>query len=339
MTPFRYLRTRQGDDPVALLSTAGNGAFIAGGTTLVDLMKLGVENPSTLIDINSQPLAHIEDLADGGLRIGALARNSDVAHHVLVRKRYPMLSEALLSGASPQLRNMATVGGNIMQRTRCYYFRDLSFACNKRGPGSGCTAMESFNRIHAILGTSDQCVATNPSDMSVALVALDATLRLRGPNGERTVPFEQFHLVPGQTPYRETVLKPGELITAVDIPKSPIAAHSLYLKVRDRASYEFALASVALALEMSGGKIQSARVAFGGVATKPWRAHDVERVLTGQLASEDLFAKAARAAVEGAQPRRDNAFKVDLLQRTLIKGLRTLTALAVSGDGHRGGAQ
>jgi xanthine dehydrogenase YagS FAD-binding subunit len=267
MTPFRLVRSGPGDDVIALLAGKPDSAFIAGGTTLVDLMKLGVETPSELVDINPQPFSGIEELPDGGLRLGALARNSTVAQHELVRKRYPVLSQALLSGASPQLRNMATVGGNVLQRTRCYYFRDLAFACNKRIPGSGCPALEGFNRIHAILGGSDHCIATNPSDMNVALVALDSVVQLRGPRGERSVPFEQFHLVPGSTPERETVIEPGELITAVDIPKSSFAANSLYLKVRDRASYEFALASVALATEIADGKIRAARVALGGVAT------------------------------------------------------------------------
>ena len=339
MKQFQYVRSHPGDNVVALISGMPNGAFIAGGTTLVDLMKLGVEKPSELVDINTQPLAHIEELPDGGIRLGALARNSDVAHHQLVRTRYPVLSEALLSGATPQLRNMATVGGNILQRTRCYYFRDPSFACNKRVQGSGCPAMEGFNRIHAILGTSDQCIATNPSDMNVALIALDSVIRLRGRNGERSVPFEQFHLVPGATPQWETVLKRGELITAVDIPKSSFAANSLYLKVRDRASYEFALVSVALALEMADGKIRCARVAFGGVATTPWRAVNVEGVLTGEGPSEKLFERAAQVAVEGARTRGDNAFKVELLQRTLIKALRTMLARIANSDGHQGGTR
>jgi xanthine dehydrogenase YagS FAD-binding subunit len=235
-----------------------------------------------------------------------------------------VLAEALLSGASPQLRNMATVGGNIMQRTRCYYFRDVSFACNKRLPGSGCPALDGFNRIHAILGTSEDCIATNPSDMNVALTALDSMIRVSGLNGERTIPFEDFHLVPGESPQRETLLEKGELITAVDIPASSFAANSLYLKVRDRASYEFALASVALAIEMSDGRIANARMAFGGVATKPWRARNVEQVLTCSEPSDDLFERAAKAAAEGAQPRRDNAFKVELLQRAVAKALRML---------------
>jgi len=309
---------------MAALDATPNSAFLAGGTTLIDLMKLDVEQPSDVIDINPLPLDRIEALPGGGVRIGALARNSEVARHELIRTQYPVLAEALLSGASPQLRNMATVGGNIMQRTRCYYFRDVSFACNKRLPGSGCPALDGFNRIHAIFGTSENCIATNPSDMNVALTALDSMIRVSGRNGERTIPFEDFHLVPGESPQRETLLEKGDLITAVDIPASSFAANSLYLKVRDRASYEFALASVALAIEMSDGRIANARMAFGGVATKPWRARNVEQVLTGSEPSEDLFERAARAAVEGALPRRDNAFKVELLQRAVVKALRVL---------------
>ncbi len=323
MNQFQYIRGRTPSDAPTAAAGKASSAFLAGGTTLVDLMKLGVERPTELIDINSLPLAMIETLPEGGVRIGALARNSDVAYHALIRTEYPVLSEALLSGASAQLRNMATVGGNIMQRTRCYYFRDLSFACNKRVPGSGCPAMDGFNRSHAILGTSDQCIATNPSDMNVALIALESVVRVQGPGGERTIPFEQFHLTPENTPERETVLKSGELITAVDIPASAFAKNSHYLKIRDRASYEFALASVALAIEMSGTKIATARVAFGGVATKPWRARNVEQVLTGQTPSESLFTRAAEVAVQGAKPRGENTFKVELLKRAVAKSLRT----------------
>lgn len=326
MNPFQYVRARTASEALTTTSGKQHAAFLAGGTTIVDLMKLGVERPAELVDINALPLAKIESLPDGGIRIGAMARNSDVAHHHLVRSRYPVLSEALLSGASPQLRNMATVGGNIMQRTRCYYFRDLSFACNKRAPGSGCPALDGFNRMHAILGASEKCIATHPSDMNVALVALDAVIRVQGSKGERIIPFEQFHLEPGNTPERETVLQPGELITAVDLPASPFAARSHYVKVRDRASYEFALASVAVALEITGGRIGAARLAVGGVATRPWRAHGVETILSGQPPSEALYARAAKASVEGAQPRGDNAFKVDLLQRAVTKALRTVVS-------------
>jgi len=324
MKQFHYLRSQTPQEAISAAAGRAESRFLAGGTTLIDLMKLEVERPAEVIDINALPLAGIEPLPGGGVRIGALARNSDVAYHQTIRTQYPVLSEALLSGASPQLRNMATIAGNVMQRTRCYYFRDSSFACNKRVPDSGCSALEGFNRIHAILGVSDKCIATNPSDMNVALIALDSVIRMQGPNGERTIPFEQFHLEPGDTPERETVLETGELITAIEIPASPFASNSLYLKVRDRASYEFALASVALAVEMSDGRIRTARVAVGGVATKPWRARKVEAVLEGQTPSEDLFDRAARVAVEGAQPRRDNGFKVELLQRAVVKALRTL---------------
>jgi xanthine dehydrogenase YagS FAD-binding subunit len=322
MNSFRYNRVTT--QKQALAATGEGRAFVAGGTTLIDLMKLDVERPAELVDINPLPLAAIEPLPGGGVRIGALTRNSDLAHHDLIKTNFPVLSEALLSGASPQLRNMATVGGNIMQRTRCYYFRDTLFNCNKRVPGSGCPAIEGFNRIHAILGGSDQCIATHPSDMNVALVALDATVLVEGAKGKRSIPFEEFHVVPGQTPHRETVLEPGELITAVEIPASRFAANSLYLKLRDRASYEFALASVALAIQMESGVIHTARVAFGGVATKPWRAHNVEEFLTSATPSEDLVQRAGELAAEGAIPRRDNAFKVQLLRRAVSKSLRQL---------------
>jgi xanthine dehydrogenase YagS FAD-binding subunit len=324
MNTFRYTRGQTAQQVVAAAAERPHSAFLAGGTTLIDLMKLEVEGPAEVIDINALPLKRIEAMPDGGVRIGALASNSEVARHELIRTRYPVLSEAILSGASPQLRNMATVGGNIMQRTRCYYFRDPAFECNKRIPGSGCPAMEGFNRIHAVLGTSEKCIATNPSDMNVALIALDSVVHVQGRGGERTIPFEQFHLAPGDTPERETVLERGELIDAVEIPASSFAADSLYLKVRDRASYEFALVSVALALEMAGGKIRTARMAFGGVATKPWRARSVEEVLAGATPSEGLFKRAGDAATEGARPRADNGFKVELLRRTVVKALRTL---------------
>jgi xanthine dehydrogenase YagS FAD-binding subunit len=329
---FHYFRSHTPKQAIGAAAERTHSAFLAGGTTLIDLMKLDVERPAELIDINALPLAGIEPIAGGGVRLGALARNSDVAHHELIRSGFPVLSEALLAGASPQLRNMATVGGNIMQRTRCYYFRDTQFACNKRIPGSGCPALEGFNRIHAILGTSANCIATNPSDMNVALIALDTAVVTEGPSGERIIPFEQFHLEPGETPERETVLEPGELIIAVEISASPFAKNSLYLKVRDRASYEFALASVALAIEMSDDKIRTARVAFGGVATKPWRAHNVEAILAGETPTDDLFDRAAKAAAEGAMPRRDNAFKVELLQRTVGKALRMLQQRGKMGE-------
>jgi xanthine dehydrogenase YagS FAD-binding subunit len=331
MNTFRYTRGQTAQQVVAAAGERPHTAFLAGGTTLIDLMKLEVEGPAEIIDINALPLKRIETMPDGGVRIGALASNSEVARHELIRTRYPMLSQAILSGASPQLRNMATVGGNIMQRTRCYYFRDPAYECNKRIPGSGCPAMDGFNRIHAVLGTSEKCIATNPSDMNVALIALDSVVRVQGARGERTIPFEQFHVAPGDTPEHETVLERGELIQAVEIPASSSAANSLYLKVRDRASYEFALVSVALALEMAHGKIRTARMAFGGVATKPWRARNVEEVLAGATPSEELFERAGAAATDGARPRADNGFKVDLLKRTVTRALRTLLATGQGG--------
>lgn len=307
-----------------LSSRSQDSVPIGGGTNLIDLMKLHVQNPGLLVDINALPFAQVEEV-DGGLRIGALVRNSDLADHPLVRQRYPVLSEALLAGASPQLRNMATTGGNILQRTRCSYFRDVSQACNKREPGSGCAALEGYNRMHAVLGVSDKCIAVNPSDMCVALAALDATVHLRGPQGERDVPFTGFHLEPGAHPERETVLQPGELITHVTLPASGFAARSRYLKVRDRASYAFALTSAAVALELEGTTIKDVRVALGGVGTRPWRSLEAEKLLKGQPADEVRFKAAAAAALKGARTRTHNAFKVELARATLVRAL-SLTA-------------
>jgi xanthine dehydrogenase YagS FAD-binding subunit len=320
MIPFEYARASSETD--ALQRGAGaRAAFIAGGTTLIDLMKLDVMLPTVLVDINNLPLNKIEVLPDGGLRVGAMVRNSDFAHHDAVAKRFPVLSQALLSGASPQLRNMATTGGNLMQRTRCYYFRDTAYACNKRQPGSGCAAIDGFNRIHAVLGGSDQCIATHPSDMAVALVALDAMVHIKGRGGERKIAAGEFHLLPGNTPHLETVVQPGELITYVTIPGSPFAGRSAYVKLRDRASYEFALASAGAALELKGNRIQSARLALGGVATKPWRSPEAEKVLTGGTADERTFQAAADAAMESAVPRRYNAFKIELAKRAIVRAL------------------
>jgi len=324
MIPFEYAKARS--EIEALERGAGpRAAFIAGGTTLIDLMKLDVMRPTALVDINNLPLDKIEVLPDRGLRVGAMVRNSDFAHHDVVVKRFPVLSQALLSGASPQLRNMATTGGNLMQRTRCYYFRDTVYACNKRQPGSGCAAIDGFNRIHAVLGGSDQCIATHPSDMAVALVALDALVHIKGPGGERKIPAGEFHLLPGNTPHLETVVQPGELITYVMIPSSPFAEHSAYVKLRDRASYEFALASAGAALELKGQRIQSARLVLGGVATKPWRSREAEKVLTGATADEKTFQAAAEAALKSATPRRYNAFKIDLAKRAIIRALNNAT--------------
>jgi xanthine dehydrogenase YagS FAD-binding subunit len=297
---------------------------------LIDLMKMGVETPNELVDINRLPLGQIEELPNKGLRIGALARNSDVAKHELIKTRYPVLSEALLSGASPQLRNMATVGGNLLQRTRCYYFYDPAFpACNKRKPGSGCGAIEGYNRIHAILGQSEQCIATNPSDMCVALAALDAIVRVRGPNGERDIAFADFHRLPGDTPERDTNLRPNELIIAVDLPATSFAARSHYLKARDRASYAFALVSVAVALDLGlNRKINAARLALGGVAHKPWRANAAEKTLIGQEANEKTFRAAAEAELAPAKAYKYNSFKIELAKRAIIRALSTVAEMS-----------
>lgn len=322
MRAFFY--TQAEDEGSALdAATEAEAAYLAGGTTLLDLMKLEVMTPARLVDVNLLPLTRVEVLPSG-VRIGALATNTDVAYDETIRTRYPALSEALLSGASPQLRNMATIGGNLMQRTRCPYFRDPPAPCNKRLPGSGCSAIEGYSRSHAILGGSPACVATHPSDMCVALVALDAAVHTRGPRGERTIPITEFHLLPGDHPERETALDHGELITAVTLPASPLAARSGYFKVRDRASYAFALASVAVALDVHAGVIKAARVALGGVATRPWRALEAEEALVGKPPRAAVFKAAAEAAVRGAMPLKDNAFKVALTKRVVVRALSSI---------------
>jgi xanthine dehydrogenase YagS FAD-binding subunit len=297
--------------------------YIGGGTNLLDLMKGGVTRPLKLVDITRiQGLDIVSTLPNGGLRIGALVRNSDAANHALVRARYPLLSQALLAGASAQLRNMATVGGNLMQRTRCPYFYDTAFtACNKREPGSGCAAIGGHNRMHAILGASTQCVAVNPSDMSVALMALDANVRVSGPQGERVIPFGEFHRLPGDRADLDTTLRPGELITSVDLPPPVFSEHAHYLKVRDRASYAFALVSVAAALQMDGRQVRSARIALGGVAHKPWRANAAEQMITGKPLDDATLKAAAAAALGDARPLRDNAFKVRLAQNAIVRAV------------------
>jgi xanthine dehydrogenase YagS FAD-binding subunit len=308
------------------ISAQTDGArYLAGGTTLIDLMKLNVETPRQLVDINKLPLSTVEELPGGGLQIGALVRNSALAHHPAVVSNYPVLSQALLSGASAQLRNMATTGGNLLQRTRCVYFRDTAMACNKREPGSGCSAIGGHNRMLAILGTSEHCIATNPSDMNVALTALEAVIRLEGLKGKRTVPIADFFVLPGKTPQRENVLEPGELITHVTLPPVPAGAKSVYVKLRDRASYEFALASAAVVVHVEQGKMQHVRIALGGVGTKPWRSLEAERALTGKPADAAHFKAAAEAALKGARPQSENAFKVELAKRCLI---HTLTVAA-----------
>src|SRR5438477_1252290 len=291
MNPFVYSRAADAQQAVAGIAGQTDRKLLGAGTNLIDLMKMGVETPSQLVDINRLPLTQIEELPNGkGVRVGALVRNSDMAEHSLITSRYPVLSQAVLAGASPQLRNLATTGGNLLQRTRCYYFYDPAFpACNKRKPGSGCGALEGFNRIHAILGQSDQCIATHPSDMCVAMAALDAVVRVQGPKGGREIPFADFHRLPGSTPERDTNLVRDELITAVDLPAIPFATRSHYLKVRDRASYAFALVSVAATLDVQNGTINAARLALGGVAHKPWRARNAEAALVGQAAGEKAF--------------------------------------------------
>jgi xanthine dehydrogenase YagS FAD-binding subunit len=331
MNPFAYSRATDVNQALTAVSSKPQGKFLGGGTNLIDLMKMGVETPNELVDINRLPLGQIEELPGGkGVRIGALARNSDVAEHELIKTRYPMLREALLSGASPQLRNMATVGGNLLQRTRCYYFYDPAFpACNKRKPGSGCGALDGYNRIHAILGQSDQCIATHPSDMCVALAALDAIVRVRGPNGEREIAFADFHRLPGNTPERDTNLAPDELVIEVDLPEMRFAARSHYLKVRDRASYAFALVSVAAALDLGPNKkITDARVALGGVAHKPWRANTAEKKLIGQTASEKMFRVAAEAELAAAKGYKYNAFKIELAKRAIVRALMKVAEMS-----------
>jgi len=320
MKPFKFMRAAKADDAVAAALSLPTGSFIAGGTTLVDLMKEKVMSPELLVDINALPFAKIEE-SGKSVRIGAMARNSDLAEHPLIRERYPMLSEALLSGASQQIRNTATVGGNLLQRTRCYYFRDPAAPCNKRQSGSGCGAMEGFNRIHAVLGGSSSCIATHPSDMCVAMAALDATIHIQGKNSERSVPITDFYKLPGDSPDRETVLDPGDLIVAVELPEIPYAKKSRYLKVRDRASYEFALSSAAVALDVKDNHIQAARIALGGVATIPWRAREAEKALLSATPDLESFQKAAEAEMKSATPHQFNAFKIDLAKRTLVRAL------------------
>lgn len=315
----------------AASKTAQQGAevrFVAGGTTLLDLMKLEVERPTRVVDINLLPLGEIETLPDGGLRIGALVRNSDLAHHAAVVNDYPVLSQALLAGASAQLRNMATTGGNLLQRTRCMYFRNDAMPCNKRVPGSGCAAIDGDNRHLGILGTSADCIATNPSDMNVALTALEATVHIEGPKGRRAVAIEEFFLLPAGTPERENVLEPGDLVTAVTLPPPRPGSLQTYLKLRDRASYEFALASTAIVATLDEGRFSFARVALGGVATKPWRSYEAEQILTGAAADAATFRRAAEAALRDAQPQSENAFKIELAKRCIASALARATSPA-----------
>ncbi|MBB5214187.1 FAD binding domain-containing protein [Parapusillimonas granuli] len=320
MNPFSYVRAADLDQ--AVREGAAEGArFIAGGTNLLDLMKENVERPRRLIDINGLPLDRIEETPGGGLRIGALVRNADLAADARLRARYPLLCSALLAGASPQLRNMATTGGNLMQRTRCYYFYDVATPCNKRRPGSGCGAVGGVTRIHAILGASAQCIATHPSDMCVALAALEARVHVLGPGGPRSMAFADFHRLPGDTPQLDNNLAPGELITGVELPPEGFSRHHSYLKIRDRAAYAFALVSVAAALRMEGGRIAAARVALGGVAHKPWRRPDAEQALAGAPANPETFTAFASVLLEGAQGQGDNDFKIVLARRAIVRAL------------------
>ena len=323
MEPFKLLRPSDNHSAIQI-----SGRFIAGGTNLLDLMKLNIETPKQVIDINRLPFNKIEETKTGGVLIGALVKNSDLAYHPIIKSKYTVLAEALLSGASPQLRNMASVGGNIMQRTRCPYFYSTDFACNKRQPGLGCSAINGFNRNNAVLGTSDKCIATHPSDMCVAMAALSATIHVQGPNGVRIIPFVDFHLLPGQTPYIEHNLKKGELITHVEIPPLSATTKSHYLKVRDRASYEFALTSAAVVLDIQNGRIKNAAVAFGGVGTKPWRSTLAEKVLIGAQANEQTYRTAAEAALSQAKGYKDNIFKIELAKRTLVRALKTVEGLS-----------
>ncbi|MBV8370744.1 MAG: xanthine dehydrogenase family protein subunit M [Candidatus Eremiobacteraeota bacterium] len=323
MRAFEYVVADSAASARALAQEVDGARFYAGGTTLVDLMKGDVERPPRVVDISRLPLTAIE-LRDGVLRIGALARNSDVANHPLVKRHFPALSEALLSGASGQIRNAATIGGNLLQRTRCPYFRETRWRCNKREPGSGCDALDGFNRTHAVLGTSEACIATYPGDLSVALSALSAAIVIAGEGGERNVSLDEFYYLPGDSPQIETALAPGELITGVELLADPMHERSHYLKVRDRASYEFALVSVACAVELDGPRIVTARLALGGVATVPWPAYEATRVLKGAVADEATFRRAAEAALSGAVPRRHNAFKIELAQRAIVRALRTV---------------
>ncbi|MGH9818886.1 MAG: FAD binding domain-containing protein [Pyrinomonadaceae bacterium] len=322
MQPFKF--TQAADAGTAIQAALANGGarFVAGGTNIIDLMKEGVENPSELIDVTRLNLAQVRTTA-GGISIGALAKNTDTANHPLVRRDYPLLTQAILAGASAQIRNMATNGGNLMQRTRCSYFYDVSMPCNKRAPGSGCGAMEGVNRTHAIFGWSDKCVAVHPSDMAVALAALDAVVNVQGAGGKsRAVPFADFHRLPGDSPEKDNTLERGELITSIDIPKNNFAGNSYYLKVRDRASYAFALVSVAAAIELGGGKIKQARLAMGGVAHKPWRAFEAEKYLMGKAATGENFAAAADLEMRDAKTLEHNKFKVELGRRSIVLALR-----------------
>ena len=321
MINFEYTRASDIADAVRSAASEPQAKFIAGGTNLLDLMKENVERPARLIDITHLPLTTVEEMSDGGLKIGALVPNTDLAYHPIVEQRYPMLALAILSGASQQLRNMASTGGNMLQRTRCMYFYDTATPCNKREPGSSCSAIEGINKQHAILGASEACIATHPSDMCVALAALDATVHVRGPSGERTIAFTDFHRLPGKTPERDTNLGPAEIITAIELPPKGFAAHYTYIKLRERLSYAFALVSVAAALEMDGETVTDARLALGGVAHKPWRDPSAEALLNGRAATEANFERAADMLLRDAKGYGRNDFKIPLARRAIVRAL------------------
>jgi xanthine dehydrogenase YagS FAD-binding subunit len=321
MTPFNYTRVATADEAVKTVAAQPQARYLGGGTNLLDLMKDNVESASDLVDVTRLQLTEIAE-ENGGVSIGALAKNSDTANHPLIRTRYPLLTQAILAAASAQIRNMATNGGNLLQRTRCGYFYDTALPCNKRAPGTGCGAREGLNRMHAIFGASEQCVAVHPSDMAVALAALDAKIHVRTPGGtERVIPMADFHRLPGDHPERDNTLEHGELIERIELPPSNFADHSYYLKIRDRTSYAFALVSVAAALELDGDTIKDARLAMGGVAHKPWRAHQAEKALIGKKATDENFAAAAEAEMKAAQPLTHNAYKVELGQRAIVRAL------------------
>jgi xanthine dehydrogenase YagS FAD-binding subunit len=321
MINFQYARASDVSDAVRLIAADPKAKFIAGGTNLIDLMKEDVERPTRLIDISRLPLKTVEETSDGGLRIGALVPNSDLAWNPAIEQRYPLLSSAILAGASAQLRNMASTGGNLLQRTRCYYFYDTATPCNKREPGSGCSAIDGVNRIHAILGTSEACIATHPSDMCVALAALEASVHVAGPSGDRVIAFADFHRLPGDTPQRDSNLNPNEIVTSVELPPQGFSANYSYLKIRDRLSYAFALVSVAAALELDGDSIKDARLALGGVAHKPWRDPAAEAALRGQPANPATFARAAELLLRDAKGFAHNTFKIDLARRAIVRAL------------------
>jgi xanthine dehydrogenase YagS FAD-binding subunit len=326
MINFDYVRARDVADAVNLMGARLSAKFIAGGTNLIDLMKEDVERPTMLIDISRLPLTRVEDTEEGGLRIGAMVPNSDLAYHPEVERRYPLLRNAILAGASAQLRNMASTGGNLLQRTRCLYFYDVAMPCNKRDPGSGCSALGGFNRMNAILGTSESCIATHPSDMCVALAALEAKVYVAGPSGDRVIAFEDFHRLPGDTPQRDNNLEHNEIVTAVELPANGFATNYSYLKVRDRLSYAFALVSIAAALDIRDGRIREARIALGGVAHKPWRVTAAEAELREQPADEVAFARAADVLLQGAKGFEHNSFKIDLARRGIVRTLAQAAA-------------